>query len=76
MNRTCIVVLLAALLTPLTIHAQEANSELCKAAKRGEVEEVRKLLDGGANANGQADCVPLIEAAYWGRAEVVNALLE
>lgn len=48
------------------------------AARKGSVQEVRRLLEKGAdpNARNNKGLTPLHEAAYWGEAEIVSLLLK
>ncbi len=58
------------------------DMKLYNAAKRGNTGEVKKLLDQGADPNMMRTCgaahgtSPLMEAAYKGHLDIVNALLE
>lgn len=55
------------------------NPALFKATKRGDINEVKRLLDLGANPNAQnvkKILTPLTMAAYYGHLEVCNTLLK
>ena len=58
--------------------ALAAECSLCKAAESGDADEVRRLLDGGANPNQlqKSGYTPLIHAAENGHLESVKILLE
>ena len=54
------------------------NPPLCAAAKRGALDEMRALLEGGADVNvrGLLRCTPLILAVAEGHLEAVSLLLQ
>ena len=54
------------------------DTQLLEAAKRGTTEEVRRLLDAGADVNARGDdgVTALHEAAYYGPADVVQLLID
>lgn len=59
--------------------AQESTLPLLQAARKGDLEQVRELLNQGADVNAEdprRGGTPLHEAAYWGRRDVAALLLE
>ena len=53
-------------------------SELHEAVKNGDIDEVEKLLEGGADVNGRGvdGWTPLHEAAWYGKIETANLLID
>ena len=88
MRRTCKVLLLLALLTPLLLartgcsrsigNAEEINQKMIDAAIKGDTATVKSLLAQGAdvNAQNQAGGTALMYAATVGYTATVQALLD
>ena len=60
----------------LAKHGAELTDPLIAAASGKNVRAVKKLLDLGANVNGNGRWSPLEEALYWGNAACIPLLLE
>ena len=74
-----IIAMLLALLIPFTAYAQDVNSELIEAAKNGQTEKVKALLDAGANANAKDEdgrTALMWAASKRGRTDAVQVLLD
>ncbi len=70
--------MLVAMLIPLTACTQEVNSQLMEAARGGQTERVRELLEAGADVNAkiEGNVTALMFAASEGHADTVRTLLE
>jgi ankyrin repeat protein len=77
-HRSLTAALLLALLIPMQAHGQDAGGELIDAAKKGDVDALRSLINKGGNVNGKnaSGRTPLMEAAYWGRVDAAKLFLE
>ena len=77
MSRIQLTAMVLALLIPLTVHA-DADKDLRKAAKKGDVEKMQKALTKGANVNAKdkKDNSPLSEAIQKRKDEAVELLLD
>jgi len=66
-----------ALLTPIPAYAQDLDSQLMEAAKKGQTERVKSLLDAGAKVNAKtgSGLTALMSAADSGHADTVQVLL-
>ena len=73
-----IIAMLLVLLIPSPADAQDLNSQLIEAAKKGDTVSVKALLDAGAEANARDDDrqTALMWAAQEGHTETAQALLD
>ncbi len=78
MRNRRIVLGIVTLLIPLSALADDRNEELITAARRGNVERVRTLLEQGADANARTEygATALFFAADRGNIEVIRILLD
>jgi ankyrin repeat protein len=70
--------LLLVLVIPLLAYGQDAASELVEAAKKGDVDALRSMINKGGNVNvkNASGRTALMEAAYWGRVDAAKLFLE
>jgi len=75
MQRTRILAVFLVLLSPLITYALDANSDLIKAAEKGDVAKVKALLAKGAdpNAKGKNGWTALMFAVVAGRAAIAQS---
>jgi ankyrin repeat protein len=62
--------------TPEPGDPQPEGDALCRAARRGDVAEVKRLLAAGADVDARTDNPPLHSAGYAGQLEVARLLLD
>ena len=73
-----ILAMLAALLIPIPVYAQDINSELKAAAQNSQAEQVKALLEAGVDVDAKDEdgMTALMWAAFGGSAETVQVLLD
>jgi ankyrin repeat protein len=73
-----LAIVILALLLPLSASAQSAGEELLAAARKGDIERVRALLDGGVDVNSKSryGATALSFACDRGNVEMVRLLIE